>query len=69
MKMQAVITYEYPKDEEKLKRDMHAEEMYAALQSIINKIDEYHKYDDAPDGVILSIKSTTIHVLNLINAA
>jgi ATP-dependent helicase/DNAse subunit B len=66
MKMQATMSFNYPDDEDKLRRAINAEQMYESLTWILDRIDEYYEYDDNPDSVVNSIKDKVKHTLKLI---
>lgn len=66
MKMQATMSFNYPEDEDKLKRAVNAETMYNSLVWIKERILEGYNHDDNPEIVVESIRSKVDATFKLI---
>jgi hypothetical protein len=66
MKMQATLSFNYPDDEDKLRRAVNSEQMFEAMLWIKERVREYHLHDDNPDSVINAIVDKVNHTFKLI---
>jgi len=55
MKMHAMMSFDYPNDEEKLRRAINADQMFETLVWIRDRIEEGYKEDDAPDAILNAV--------------
>jgi len=55
MKMHITMSFDYPDDEHKARLALNAEQMYEALQWIVERVNESRREDDNPEAVIHSI--------------
>lgn len=55
MKMHAMMSFDYPNDEEKLRRAINADQMFETLVWIRNRIEEGRIEDDNPDAVLTAV--------------
>jgi len=66
MKMQATLSFNYPDDEDKLRRAVNSEQMFEAMLWIKERVKEYHLHDDNADSVINAIVDKVNHTFKLI---
>jgi hypothetical protein len=66
MKMQATLSFNYPDDEDKLRRAVNSEQMFEAMLWIKERVREYHLHDDNADAVINAIVDKVNHTFKLI---
>jgi hypothetical protein len=66
MKMQATLSFNYPDDEDKLRRAVNSEQMFEAMLWIKERVREYHLHDDNADSVINAIVDKVNHTFKLI---
>ena len=66
MKMQATLSFNYPDDEDKLRRAVNSEHMFEAMLWIKERVREYHLHDDNADSVINAIVDKVNHTFKLI---
>ena len=64
--MQATLSFNYPDDEDKLRRAVNSEQMFEAMLWIKERVREYHLHDDNADSVINAIVDKVNHTFKLI---
>ena len=66
MKMHVTMSFDYPDDEHKARLALNAEQMYEALEWIVEYINESRRDDDNPMAVIDSIDDRVKLLIKLI---
>ena len=66
MKMHAMMSFDYPDDEDKLRRAINADQMYETLVDLKIRIEEGWKDDDDPGGVIMVLLDKINHAIKLV---